>query len=76
MHCLGSTNKEIGRTTCKNTFSGFECTCGEGYLEVAEAQGTSMCMDVNECANSDLLAKYKDCSCDRCVCHNLEGSFR
>ncbi|GMH34205.1 hypothetical protein BSKO_02039 [Bryopsis sp. KO-2023] len=75
MTCSNSTNTKDGRTSCKNTFAGFECVCGEGYLQVVKDDGSLECMDINECSSADLMEKYEDCRCERCACHNTKGSF-
>mmetsp|Transcript_41280 Transcript_41280/g.78906 ORF Transcript_41280/g.78906 Transcript_41280/m.78906 type:complete len:713 (+) Transcript_41280:285-2423(+) len=55
-----------GRTTCQETFRGYECVCKPGASAYMDADGNEKCGDINLC----LAMELKECTCDRCVCIN------
>jgi hypothetical protein len=43
-------NSTLGRTKCVNTFTGYACECGEGFMKVVDAAtGVDTCSEINEC---------------------------
>lgn len=73
--CHNSTNTLAGRTTCKNTFAGWECECAPGFMSVMQNNGSLECLDINECASTNIVMSRPDCACRRCACHNEFGGF-
>ena len=66
-----------GKTACKETgsFPYYECACPEGSQSVVGHDGTEKCESVNMCAQA--MHDMANCSCDRCVCTNLQhGKFQ
>lgn len=63
-----------GKTACRTTFSGYECTCGSGFISHIQ-DGVENCLNINECvsiAKSDMDEK---CQCERCACHDTVGGY-
>lgn len=78
LQCNNGTNLVAGRTSCVNTFAGYSCECGLGYIRAVQ-NGTDMCVDINECLMTNIPLSQEDCSCSRCTCINLravEGGYR
>ncbi|KAF5831679.1 hypothetical protein DUNSADRAFT_12733 [Dunaliella salina] len=66
-----------GRTRCINTFSGYKCDCGQGWVSATDPEtGEEVCEDLNECLATSIPMKDPKCSCSRCACINLPGSFQ
>eukprot|EP00199_Chlamydomonas_sp_CCMP681_P001122 CAMPEP_0119103792 /NCGR_PEP_ID=MMETSP1180-20130426/2167_1 /TAXON_ID=3052 ORGANISM="Chlamydomonas cf sp, Strain CCMP681" /NCGR_SAMPLE_ID=MMETSP1180 /ASSEMBLY_ACC=CAM_ASM_000741 /LENGTH=797 /DNA_ID=CAMNT_0007088383 /DNA_START=241 /DNA_END=2634 /DNA_ORIENTATION=+ len=65
-----------GRTRCTNTFSGYQCECGAGWLRSSKVDtGDEVCEDINECLATNIRFTDPDCGCDRCACINLIGGY-
>ncbi|KAL4443975.1 hypothetical protein ABPG75_011712 [Micractinium tetrahymenae] len=62
-----------GKTQCVNTFSGYNCTCGHGFIPHKEPSGEETCLDINECLSVSQLDPK--CTCERCACKNLRGGY-
>ena len=62
-----------GKTQCLATFSGFSCTCGQGFISHKEADGSETCLDINECLSITQLDPK--CTCERCGCKNTYGGY-
>lgn len=65
--CAGNTVS--GMTLCENTLEEpyFSCHCPEGFQEVKDVSGKTVCEATNQC-----LTKAKGvgkCSCERCACY-------
>jgi hypothetical protein len=76
-HHHRSLNSTRGLTRCINTFSGYSCECGNGFLRVTErGSGVESCTEVNECLVSALPMSREACSCERCACVNTIGSYK
>jgi len=74
--CNSGLNSTLGRTKCINTFSGWTCECGEGFMKVKEqATGQETCSEINECLMSSVPWTKKDCQCERCACINTIGGY-
>jgi PA domain len=67
-----SANKD-GKTQCIATFSGFSCTCGQGFISHKEDDGSESCLDINECLSITQLDPK--CTCERCGCKNTYGGY-
>lgn len=66
-----------GKTSCQevSSFPYFECICPDGSQSVVGQNGKETCQAVNMCAQA--MRTMPNCSCDRCVCTNLErGRFQ
>jgi hypothetical protein len=66
-----------GKTACRETgaFPYYECACPEGSQSVVGHDGKEKCESVNMCAQA--MHDMANCSCDRCVCTNLQhGKFQ
>ena len=66
-----------GRTACRETsaFPFFECVCPEGSQSLVGPDDKMKCESVNKCAQA--MHDMANCSCERCVCTNLdEGRFQ
>ncbi len=62
-----------GNTQCINTFSGYNCTCGHGFIEHTNPDGSKSCLDINECLSITQLDP--NCTCARCGCKNSFGGY-
>ena len=62
-----------GRTACVNTFAGYNCTCGRGFIPHAAPGGAETCLDINECLSVSQLDP--NCTCARCACKNTYGGY-
>ena len=62
-----------GKTACVPTFAGYNCTCGSGFISHKEADGSETCLDINECLSISQLDPQ--CTCERCACKNLYGTY-
>ncbi|KAJ9506219.1 hypothetical protein QJQ45_000514 [Haematococcus lacustris] len=66
-----------GHTRCVNTFESYRCECGQGWVKSVKADtGEEVCEDLNECLVTNVASSDPACSCPRCACVNLPGSFR
>ena len=65
-----------GKTKCQNTFNGYECVCGPGYVSQVTKDGKLRCLNVNECKTLDAADLGRDCTCDRCACQDVPGSYK
>ncbi|WIA30662.1 hypothetical protein OEZ86_000736 [Tetradesmus obliquus] len=74
--CNSGLNSTLGRTRCVNTFTGYACECGEGFMKVVDAAtGVDTCSEINECLVSSVPWTKDACKCDRCACLNTVGSY-
>jgi hypothetical protein len=74
--CRAAANATAGRTRCVNTFAGYTCECGQGFMRVQDsATGEETCAELNECAASQVWRSKPDCSCERCACVNTVGGY-
>jgi hypothetical protein len=74
--CRSSFNATAGRTRCVNTFSGYQCECGQGFMRVQDAAtGEETCAELNECVASQVWRSKPECACDRCACVNTVGGY-
>jgi hypothetical protein len=72
-----SENTTNGKTRCINTFKGFSCECGAGFMRVVDKDtNEESCAQVNQCLMSGLTANNADCKCDRCVCNIVPGGYK
>lgn len=70
-------NSTKGRTKCVNTFTGYTCECGEGFMKVVDkATSVDSCAEINECLVSSVPFTKEDCKCERCACVNTVGSYK
>lgn len=65
--------RKDGKTQCVPTFSGYNCTCGSGFISHAEPDGSETCLDINECLSISQLDP--NCTCARCACKNTYGGY-
>ena len=65
-----------GKTKCQNTFNGYECVCGPGYVAQVTKDGKLRCLNVNECKTLDAADLGRDCTCERCACQDVPGSYK
>ena len=66
-----------GKTVCRDTFAGYTCECGSGFISHTDARtGKEECLDINECLATDPSQLSPDCSCDRCACQNVYGGYK
>ena len=62
---------------CKETFAGYQCVCGSGFIShVDAATGEETCLDINECLTIDAAQLDANCTCERCACKNIFGSYQ
>lgn len=74
--CNSGANSTLGLTRCINTFKGFKCECGAGYMRVNDkVTGEESCAEVNECLASSVPWTREECKCARCVCTHTAGGF-
>jgi hypothetical protein len=74
--CRSSSNATAGRTRCVNTFSGYTCECGQGFMRVQDsATGEETCAELNECVASQVWRSKPNCACERCACVNTVGGY-
>jgi hypothetical protein len=70
--CRGPVN---GKSVCKETFAGYYCTCGSGFISHTDpVTKNETCLDINECLSVSTLPK--ECTCPRCACVNSYGGYR
>ncbi|PRW50883.1 vacuolar-sorting receptor 3-like [Chlorella sorokiniana] len=62
-----------GKTQCVNTFTGYNCTCGHGFISHVDRTGQETCLDINECLSISQLDPK--CTCERCACNNTRGGY-
>lgn len=61
---------------CRETFAGYECMCGSGFIShIDPTNGTEICLDINECLSTDLSTLEPACTCPRCACKNVYGGY-
>lgn len=65
--------RKDGKTMCINTFSGYKCSCGHGFISHLETDGSETCLDINECLSISHLDP--NCTCPRCGCKNTFGGY-
>ncbi|GAB4818464.1 hypothetical protein N2152v2_005510 [Parachlorella kessleri] len=64
-----------GKTQCINTFTGYNCTCGHGFIShINPTSGEEECLDINECLSISHLDP--NCTCERCACKNTYGGYQ
>jgi len=69
-------SRKDGKTVCKDTFAGYTCTCGSGFVSHKDPKSNEeVCLDINECLSTDLGSLEPDCTCDRCACKNVYGGY-
>jgi hypothetical protein len=69
-------NRKDGKTVCKDTFAGYVCTCGSGFISHPDPKnGSEVCLDINECLSTDMSTLEPECTCDRCACQNVFGGY-
>lgn len=74
MDCKDRTD---GMTVCRDTFAGYTCECGSGFISHKDAKsGKEECLDINECLATDPSQLSPDCSCERCACQNIYGGYK
>eukprot|EP00878_Enallax_costatus_P034447 GHUV01038194.1.p1 GENE.GHUV01038194.1~~GHUV01038194.1.p1 ORF type:complete len:492 (+),score=107.81 GHUV01038194.1:754-2229(+) len=74
--CNSNLNSTLGRTKCVNTFNGYRCECGEGFMKVVDkATSVDTCAEINECLVSSIPWTKENCKCERCACINTVGSY-
>ncbi len=61
---------------CINTFNRYECVCGSGYVSQTGKDGKLRCLNVNECKTLDAADLGHDCTCERCACQDIPGSYK
>lgn len=66
--------RDDGKTKCTNTATGYNCTCGHGFLSRIDEQGREICLDINECLSVSSLEP--NCTCERCACKNTFGGYQ
>ncbi|CAK0785896.1 hypothetical protein CVIRNUC_009109 [Coccomyxa viridis] len=64
-----------GKTKCQNTFSGYQCVCGSGYISHVDAKGHEQCLNINECVSTEAAALDPKCTCERCACKDTKGGY-
>ena len=64
-----------GKTKCSNTFSGYECVCGSGYISHTDDKGHEQCLNINECVSTEAAALDPKCTCERCACKDTKGGY-
>jgi hypothetical protein len=70
-------NTTKGLTQCVETFSGWKCDCGPGFIKTTDnSTGTESCEEINECLMTSGPWMNERCKCDRCVCENTIGSYK
>lgn len=75
--CPCRLNSTMGRTKCVNTFTGYSCECGEGFMKVVDkATNVDSCSEINECLVSSVPFTKEECKCERCACVNTVGSYK
>lgn len=68
--------RKDGKTMCKDTFAGYTCTCGSGFVSHIDSRTKEeVCLDINECLTTDLSTLEPDCACERCACKNTFGGY-
>lgn len=72
----GARARRHGKTKCQNTFNGYECVCGPGYVSQVTKDGKLRCLNVNECKTLDAADLGRDCTCERCACQDVPGSYK
>ena len=64
-----------GKTKCQNTFSGYQCVCGSGYISHVDAKGHEQCLNITECVSTEAAALDPKCTCERCACKDTKGGY-
>ena len=73
---VGTRARRHGKTKCANTFNGYECVCGPGYVSQTTKDGKLRCLNINECKTLDAADLGRDCTCERCACQDIPGGYR
>ena len=71
----GLTRKD-GKTKCENTFSGYECVCGPGFIQHVDEAGRTKCLNINECVSTEAADLDPKCTCERCACQDTYGGYK
>ena len=51
--------------------------CGSGFISHVDAgTGEETCLDINECLTIDAAQLDANCTCERCACKNVFGSYQ
>jgi len=51
--------------------------CGSGFIShVDPGSGEETCLDINECLTIDAAQLDSNCTCERCACKNVFGSYQ
>ena len=70
-------HRKDGKTVCRDTFAGYTCECGSGFISRKDAKsGEDVCLDINECLATDPGQLDADCTCARCACQNVFGGYK
>ena len=64
-----------GKTKCRNTASGYECTCGSGFISHVGGDGKEACLNINECVSASPADLDPKCTCPRCACKDTYGGY-
>lgn len=75
MMCEWRNCRGDGKTKCSNTFSGYECVCGSGYISHTDDKGHEQCLNINECVSTEAAALDPKCTCERCACKDTKGGY-
>lgn len=67
--------RKNGKTKCQNTFSGYECVCGPGFISHVDENGKERCLNMNECVSTEAGDLDPRCTCERCACLDTYGSY-
>ncbi|EIE18502.1 hypothetical protein COCSUDRAFT_49231 [Coccomyxa subellipsoidea C-169] len=67
--------RKDGKTKCQNTFSGYECVCGPGFILHVGEGGKEKCLNINECVSTEAADLDPKCTCERCACKDTYGGY-
>ncbi|KAK9804195.1 hypothetical protein WJX72_000406 [[Myrmecia] bisecta] len=65
-----------GMTKCVDTFGGYKCACGNGFIGHTDASGKEVCLNINECISTQAADLDPKCTCDRCACQDTIGGYQ
>lgn len=65
-----------GHTQCKDTVDakGYQCICGDGYISHDNGDGSTSCLQINQCLSREAQEDPK-CNCERCACQEKAGGY-